>query len=538
MAVKMFPSSTYTQSRPHARPTHLDVESLTPLAALICQEDDGQARTMLTVRAPFTNDVIGQVPQCLDTDVERAYQRARAAQADWAAQPFAVRRKVALRFHEVVFEHQDVLLDLVQLETGKARQHALDEVFDLPHNVRHYAFHGDKLLRTRNVRTQLPIISTTAVQRVPVGVVAFITPWNYPLAMTFSDLFPALLAGNAVVLKPSELTPYTALYTANLLFEAGLPRDLLQIVTGHGAPISEALIQNADFVNFTGSTATGRRIAARAAASLTGVSLELGGKNPMLVLADADVQRAVDCAVAASFANSGQLCISIERIYVQRTIYDDFVKRMAAATRQMRLTAQYDYSADMGSLVGQAQLDKTIAHVEDARQKGATIIAGGETLPELGPYFYAPTVLTGVTPQMTVYHEETFGPVVALYPFDSVEDAVQRANESAYGLNASIWTRNGRLANQIASKIQCGTVNINEGFAATWSSIAAPMGGMKQSGLGRRHGPAGILKFTEERTVTRQRMMPVHGPRWLPRRIYQRAIAAMLQTCRRVPGWR
>ena len=344
--------------------------------------------------------------------------------------------------------------------------------------------------------------------------VGIIAPWNYPLTLGIGDALPALLAGNAVVIKPDAQTPYSALWAADALERCGLPPGLIQIVTGEGSKLGTPLIEGTDFIMFTGSTRVGRKIAGQAGEQLKGCSMELGGKNAMLVLDDADLDRAVPGAINAAFSNSGQLCISMERLFVHESIADDFVDRFAARAKAAQLGATLDFTPEIGSLISDKQLATVCEHVDDAVDKGATLLAGGRPRPDLGPLFYEPTILDGVADDMTLCREETFGPVISIYRFSSVEEVVARANDSDYGLNFSIWSRDTASAAQLATRLQAGTVNVNEGYAAAWASVDAQMGGFKASGIGRRHGAHGIEKYTEPQTVSVQRLMPVmlHGP--------------------------
>ncbi|MGH3389850.1 MAG: succinic semialdehyde dehydrogenase, partial [Actinomadura sp.] len=361
--------------------------------------------------------------------------------------------------------------------------------------------------------------------RQPKGVVGLISPWNYPLALGVTDIVPALLAGNAVVHKPDTQTCLSSLWAVDLLKELGLPEDLWQVVVGEPDEIGDPLIDGADYVAFTGSTRGGRAIAERAAPRLVGYSLELGGKNPMIVLDDANVGKAADGAIRACFANAGQLCISIERLYVHEKIYDAFLQRFVGKVAKMKLGADLNYTNDMGSLTYQRQLDAVTAHVEQAREGGATVLAGGRPRPDLGPLFYEPTVLTGVTTDMDLCGKETFGPVVSVYPFTDDEEVIARANDTTYGLNASVWTKDVARGRRVAARIQAGTVNINEGFGSAYASHDAPMGGMKQSGIGRRHGAEGLLKYTEVQTIASQHIAGLEPPRGLSYSMYARMMA-------------
>jgi succinate-semialdehyde dehydrogenase/glutarate-semialdehyde dehydrogenase len=342
---------------------------------------------------------------------------------------------------------------------------------------------------------------------VPKGVVGIISPWNYPFTMALCDGLPALMAGNAVVAKPDAQTMLTALLGKELLEQAGFPKDLWQMVAGPGRTVGTEIIRRADYMCFTGSTATGKLIAQQCAERLIGCSLELGGKNPILILRDADLDRAAEGAVRAAFSNAGQLCVSMERMYVADQVYDAFMAKFVARVESMRLGTGTQWGLDMGSLISQDQLDTVVRHVEDARAKGARVLAGGRARPDLGPYFYEPTVLEGVVPGMECFGDESFGPVISVYRFGDEADAVARANEGQYGLNASIYSRDTRRARELARKVKCGTVNVNEAFGATFASIESPMGGMRESGMGRRQGEEGILRYTEAQSVATQHLL-------------------------------
>jgi succinate-semialdehyde dehydrogenase/glutarate-semialdehyde dehydrogenase len=488
----------------------------------------------IEVEIPFTGKALGSVPRASAADVAQAARVARAAQPTWAGKDFRERKIPFLRFHDLLLERQREVLDLIQLESGKARADAFEEVGDAALVARYYALHGWKHLRPRRRRGVLPGLTTAREIRHPVGLAGFIAPWNYPLSLAISDAIPALLAGNATLLKPDPKTPFTALWVVDLLYQAGLPADLLQVVAG-GAATGAAVIEESDYLAFTGGTATGRTVAASAGARLIGFSLELGGKNPMLILADADLEAAVPGAVRGSFANAGQLCIAFERIYVEKSIADAFLDRFVEATRSLRLGRELDFAVDVGSLISREQLEKVKAHLEDALSKGARLLAGGRSRPDIGPCFFEPTILLDVTEEMRLCEEETFGPIVAVYPVDSVDEAIERANATPYGLNASVWTRDIREGRKVAGRIRAGTVNVNEAYSAAWASVDSPMGGVKASGVGRRHGAEGIRKFTEGQTIAAQRGLPLAPHGRLDGERFSRVMTWVLRLLRRIP---
>ena len=520
---------------PGALRSGVDPKKLAELAGLVVA---GSGREAIPVTVPFTGEPLGRIPRCTEADVDQAIRRARAVQAAWAEVPLDERAAFLVRFHDLVLARREEALDLIQLESGKARQHALEEVFDTALVARHYAIHGPGYLKPKRRMGALPGLTTAWEHRHPVGVVGVIAPWNFPLILSITDLLAAVMAGNAVVLRPDVQSSFTALWAVDLLLEAGVPQGIVNVVTGEGHELGPHIIDRVDYVMFTGSTRTGKTVARQAADRLIGFSLELGGKNPMLVLPDANVDSAVDGAVRGSFIGAGQVCVSIERIYVDASIAEEFTARFVERVHALRLGAALDYSVDVGSLTTGKQLATVAEHVRDAVSKGATVLAGGRARPDLGPLFYEPTILSGVRPGMIAYAEETFGPVVSVYPVGSTEEAVERANDTRYGLNASVYSRSTRRGREVASRLRAGTVNINEAYAASWGSTSSPIGGMKESGFGRRHGDEGILKYTEAQTIAVQRALPLAPPPFMSVERYEQMMSRVVRLVRRVPGLR
>ncbi|EOD70084.1 succinic semialdehyde dehydrogenase [Amycolatopsis vancoresmycina] len=473
----------------------------------------------------YTGDVLVELPQSTADDIERAFAAAREAQRKWAATPVKQRLAVFRRAHALFVEHARTVADLIQVESGKNRRMAIEETCDPPMVMSHYLKRAARLLAPVKRGGPVPMLTTSTEVRLPKGVVGIIAPWNFPFATGVSDAVPALMAGNAVVLKPDNKTALSPLYGVRLLEEAGLPEGLFQVVCGEGPDVGPPLIDRADYVMFTGSTATGRVIGERAGRNLIGCCLELGGKNPMIVLEDADFSQAVPGAVFGAFGNTGQICMHIERIYLPESRYDEFKTAFVAAAAALDVRAAYDFGPDMGSLVSVDHMRRVKSHVDDAVAKGATVLHGGKPRPDLGPAFFEPTILEGVTTDMLCGVTETFGPVVALHKYRTVDEAVALANDTDYGLNASVWSGDVVAGCALAARIESGNVNVNDVLATAYAAKGTPSGGVKNSGVGARHGDQGLLKYTDVQNLAVLKKQ-VMGPR--PGQGYEKYVESML----------
>ncbi|ONF73139.1 succinic semialdehyde dehydrogenase [Amycolatopsis keratiniphila] len=460
----------------------------------------------------YTGEVLVELPQSTPADIEQAFATARAAQEKWAATPLKQRLEVFKRAHTLFVDNAPAVTDLIQVESGKNRRMAIEETCDPAMVMSHYLTRAAKLLAPAKRGGPVPFLTTSTEIRQPKGVVGIIAPWNFPFATGISDAVPALMAGNAVVLKPDNKTALSPLYGVELLEQAGLPKGLFQVVCGEGPDVGPTLIGQANYVMFTGSTATGRVIGEQAGRNLIGCCLELGGKNPMIVLEDADLDETVQGAIFGAFGNTGQICMHIERIYLPESRYEEFKNAYVAKTKALDVRAAYDFGPDMGSLVSVDHMNRVKSHVDDAVAKGATVLCGGKSRPDLGPAFFEPTILEGVTKDMLCGVTETFGPVVALHKYRTVDEAIALANDTEYGLNASVWGRDVGAARAVAARIESGNVNINDILATAYASKGTPSGGVKNSGVGARHGDQGLLKYTDVKNVAVLKKQ-VMGPR-------------------------
>jgi acyl-CoA reductase-like NAD-dependent aldehyde dehydrogenase len=465
------------------------------------------AATGIPVENPATGEVIRTVPVTSPDELALMVTRARAAQAEWEALGHDGRGKLLKRAQKWLLAQADQIADTIVAETGKAREDALlVEVAYVANALGFWPKHGKRWLADEKVRSFNPLVlgRKMTVRYQAIGVVGVIGPWNYPLVNSVGDAIPALAAGNAVIIKPSEVTPLTSLLFAQGLIESGVPAGVFQVAIG-GPETGEALIDAVDMVMFTGSTRTGRKVMERAAQTLTPVSLELGGKDPMIVLEDANLERAANAAVYYAMQNGGQTCISIERVYAVEPIYDEFVAKVAAKVEKLRQGAPGGPgSVDVGAMTFPPQLDIVSEHVQQAVDSGARLLAGGQAKPGPGR-FYAPTVLADVDHSMRAMTEETFGPTLPIMKVADEAAAIHAANDSRYGLGASVFTGDSARGERVARRIEAGAVCVNDA-ALNYLALELPMGGWKESGLGVRHGAPGIRKYTRRQAIMTTRL--------------------------------
>ncbi|HEY3468651.1 MAG TPA: succinic semialdehyde dehydrogenase [Amycolatopsis sp.] len=503
------------------RPASVTGEFLRQLVARV----PGSAGTTWPLTEVYTGETLVELPQSTPSDIEEAFATARAAQRKWAATPLKRRLAVFKRAHALFVDRARTTADLIQVESGKNRRMAIEETCDPAMVMSHYLKRAAKLLAPVRRGGPVPLLTTSTEIRQPKGVVGIIAPWNFPFATGISDAVPALMAGNAVVLKPDNKTALSPLHGIRMLEEAGLPDGLFQVVCGEGPDVGPTLIDHADYVMFTGSTATGKVIGERAGRNLIGCCLELGGKNPMIVLPDANLGEAVQGAVFGAFGNTGQICMHVERIYLPESRYDEFKAAFVAKAAALDVRAAYDFGPDMGSLVSVDHMRRVKEHVDDAVAKGATVLCGGKPRPDLGPAFFEPTILEGVTKDMLCGVTETFGPVVALHRYGTVDEAVALANDTDYGLNASVWGGDVGAACAVAARLESGNVNVNDILATAFAAKGTPSGGVKNSGVGARHGDQGLLKYTDVQNLAVLKKQ-VMGPR--PGQSYEKYVDGML----------
>ena len=462
----------------------------------------GSGRPEIAVENPATGATIAHVPDLNAGDVTALVERARVAQVGWAATSMKERARLMIAWRRWLVDHREEVIDIVVSENGKTREDArLAELFYLADSMGYWAKAGPKLLAEEKVKAHSPLLfgRTVSVKYDPLGVVGVIAPWNYPLTLSIGDVIPALMAGNAVVVKPSDITPLATAKLIEAAREVGFPEDVLLLATGRG-DAGAALVDTADMIMFTGSTATGRKVAARCGERLIPCSLELGGKDPLIVLEDADVARAANVAVEWSMRNAGQICLSVERAYVTAPVYDEFVERVTSQVKALRQGVPGENgSVDVGAITHAPQLDIIERHVNDAVDKGAKVLTGGKR--GTGPgQFFEPTVLVDVDHTMACMTEETFGPTLPIMKVENEEEAIRLANDSPYGLGSSVFTKDLDRGRRVAGRLNAGSTWVND-VIMSYLAVEAPMGGAKESGLGYRHGVQGIRKYTQPHTV-------------------------------------
>ncbi len=457
----------------------------------------------IEVENPGTGEIVATVPDLSPDAVADLAAKGRAAQPHWEAYGFEGRARVMMRAQKWVMDNAERIVKTIVSETGKTYEDAqLAEISYAGNAFGFWAKNAQDYLADEHIKSsQVLVKGKKLIQRYrPLGLIGVIGPWNYPLTNSFGDCIPALMAGNSVILKPSEVTPLTSLLLAEGLLECGLPEHVLQVATGRGET-GRALIDHVDMVMFTGSTRTGRKVAAEAASKLIPASLELGGKDPMIVLSDADIERAANFATYYSMQNAGQTCISIERVYVEEPVYDEFVAKVAEKVRALRVgnTEGGFGTIEVGAITFPPQLDIIKDHVTDAVDKGARVLAGGHEVDGPGR-FYEPTVLVDVDHTMKIMTEETFGPTLPIMKVADADEAVRLSNNSHYGLGSSVFTKDTAKGEAIARRLEAGAANVNDAMI-NYTVLELPMGGAKASGLGSRHGAGGIRKYCSQQAI-------------------------------------
>jgi acyl-CoA reductase-like NAD-dependent aldehyde dehydrogenase len=490
-------------------------------------DGDGSPANTIEVKNPATGEVIANVPAVTVDEVAAIVERGRAAQPGWEALGFEGRARVLRRAQKWVTDNAERIAETIVRENGKTYEDAqLAETGYAANAFGFWAKHAPEYLADEKVRSSSPFVlgRKLIVRYAPVGVVGVIGPWNYPLTNSFGDCIPALAAGNSVVLKPASLTPLTSLLMKDMLDECGLPENVFQLAVG-GGDVGSELVDHVGFVMFTGSTEVGKKVMERAAKTLTPVGLELGGKDPMIVLSDANLERAANAAVYYSMQNGGQTCISTERVYVEEPVYDEFVRKVEDKMRSLRQGVPGEPgSVDVGAVTSPPQVDLIDSHVKDAVDKGARVVTGGKRGGDGRGDFYEPTMLVDVDHSMECMTEETFGPTLPVMRVRDVEEAVRMANDSPYGLQASLYTRDVAKGERLARQLEAGVVCVNDA-QVNYVALELPMGGWKASGLGSRHGAYGIRKYTKQQTILVTRFGPKRDIHMFP---YKKRTTRML----------
>ena len=506
-------------------------ETTTTAAGNGAGADEAQQPETFPVHRPIDGSVIREVPIDSPAAVAETVARVRAAQPAWEAIGFAGRKRWLESLRDWVLANQDRVDEMMQEETGKVRADAALEAFYVLDAINFWTDQGPKFLADEIVSPHNPLLKAKRAKIVyrPFGVVGMISPWNFPVILSLGDAIPALLAGNAVVVKPSEITPLTLMELVRAWREdVGAP-DVLAVVNGMGET-GGALIDECDYMQFTGSEKTGKIVMKRAAETLTPVSLELGGKDPLIVTRDADVERAVNATAWGGLLNTGQICISIERVYVEEPIYDEFVAKLTEKVKTLRQGADGDtYTAEVGAMTSPAQVDIVSDQVEDAREAGARILTGGKRKEGAGDW-YEPTVIADVDHSMKVMRDETFGPVIPVMKVRDVEEAIELANDSTYGLGSSVFAGDTDEGERIARRIEAGHCNVND-VLVNYNVLGLPMGGWKNSGIGVRHGAQGIRRFCHTEAVTIPRLPTSKSePVWFPYSARKRGFVRRIYT--------
>ncbi len=478
--------------------------------------------------SPVTGEKLQDIPVSTPEQVEAAVARARAAFVGWRDLGLGRRLEVLDRIREVLLRKGEEYAREISRDTGKPYQDSLStELLAVGLLLEYNRKRAPKILARR--RTKTPMVFTGKVGYIeyfPRGVIGVISPWNFPFQLGVAPVISALVGGNTVVLKPSEVTPLTGEVIRDLMAEAKLPAGVVEVVQGDGSTGAALCQADVDMLFFTGSVATGRKVMAAAAQRPIPVELELGGKDAMIVCADANLTRAAKAAAWGGFANCGQVCVSVERLFVVESIHDRFVEMVRKEVENIRVGSPDD-DADVGPMIFAPQLKTVASHIADAVKRGAKLLTGGEKLERPGQFF-APTMLTDVTPEMDVYREETFGPVLPIIKVKDEEEALRLANDHKYGLNASVWTQNIKKGISLASRLECGQATVNDVISSVANPVL-PFGGVKSSGIGRYHGPEGLRAFMHTKAIMVDRGILGNEPLWFPNAGKYPAVAQLVR---------
>lgn len=461
--------------------------------------------------APATGEFLWDVPMFSRQEVEKEILKAKSAQEQWGDTKLRKRVRILIKFRRNLVRRMDEMIGVIEQETGKTEMDAIVEIFIAANHLNYVAKKGRRYLKGKRRSTGVMKLKKAYVSYLPYGVVGIISPWNYPLILTIVPLAHALIAGNGAVLKPSEHTQRTAELLRGIAVDSGINEDLFRIASG-GSKAGDALVEseNTDLICFTGSTEVGKKIVKKCADRLKPFILELGGKDPMIVSEDADLERTANGALWGSLHNSGQTCISVERIYVIESIHDKFITLLQEKIKEI----QQGKGREVGAMVMPKQIGVIEDHLRDAVKKGAKILHGGKRREGNGQYF-EPTIIAGVDHSMKIMREETFGPVISVMKVKDINEALRLANDSGYGLSCSIWSRKKKKAREIAKRIQAGSACIND-VNVNYEISSLPYGGFKESGIGKVHGPEGIRAFARQQSIAMDRLGMKRELWWYP----------------------